>query len=1271
MSMDTELGTSSDASFWGENNSDNSGVSVSGIGDVNGDGYDDFAIGANYNSDGGSGAGQTYIIFGKASGWSMDTDLSLANASFLGENASDYSGTSVSGIGDVNGDGYDDFAIGAYANDVTGSLAGQTYIIFGKASGWSMDTELGTSSDASFWGENIYDESGYSVSGIGDVNGDGYDDFAIGAKDNSENGSSAGQTYIIFGKSSGWSMDTELGTSSDASFWGENAFDRGGSSVSGIGDVNGDGYDDFAIGVSGNDDGGLNTGQTYIILGKASGWSMDTNLSLANASFWGENDNDNSGKSVSGIGDVNGDGYDDFVIGADYNDAGGSDAGQTYIIFGKASGWSMDTELGTSSDASFWGENASDNSGKSVSGIGDINGDGYDDFAIDAENNDDGAPNAGQTYIILGKASGWSMDTELGTSSDASFWGENASDHSGSSVSGIGDINGDGYDDFAIGADWNSEAGTYAGQTYIILGKPRQFDSLKARHVKAGDSLAIGDNIFINGETIRSDSQLYIDTNLLRVNGGLTTTGYVGIGTNTPSSLLSVGFNSGSQFLVNSSGQVTGGTWMGDTIGFAYGGTGTSTVFSSGSIPFSDGTSLSQDNSNLFWDDTNNRLGIGTSTPNAQLNIHTALSASTTPSLKIQTEATASTTDGLFQIISNVGSTNNIVFKVREDGEVVSDKAFNSSGADYAEYFYTEDTDLIPGETVCVDVTNDNAVARCYRESDPNVMGIVSSNPSIVGNAKDEFIDNNNYAIIGMLGQVPARVTDENGSIRPGDSLTSASLAGYLMRASSSAPTVGVALESLENGIGEINVLISRKNKSITVEEVEEKVTERIAAMEIEDEVNILITNAVDSLNLDDQITSIVDDQLLLVDARLTIETDTLTGLINNNKSNIGSLMSRVALVENDITDIKSRLDILDSATSTNILSSDTFAINEDGTIRLGNNIDNNISTTTIGTSTVEIVDAPVAIVDIEANSNLTAFVVNQVGDGDVADFQFDGVSIVNIANEGEVRIVGEMLVDGRIMLCSGGSCGNNLDEAVDETMGDMGVEGKVVAGAFENYCADGFVWVEGSAKYGTMPGFCVMADEAKFADMNGDGIAEMNMIIDSEGPVWDNMTQGEAKLTCESLGSSYHLISENEWMTIADSIIKVTDNDVNDELEGLQLIATSTATSTSQELANGNNILNIGNGLGEWTDEIVTKAGVPTPLTNDWQEFYSIEDYRGLNIIPPYYYSSTNGIGMIKTGDNELNMRGFVRGVNGVFSLDISNSPTTATSTIGFRCAK
>ena len=302
-------------------------------GDVNGDGFDDFIIGAYGDEDGGGAyAGQTYLILGRSSGWSMDTDLSLSNASFIGEATFDSSGDSVSGVGDVNGDGFDDFLIGAPFGS---SFLGENYLILGRSSGWSMDTDL-SMSNASFFGESAGDSSGGSVSGVGDVNGDGFDDFLIGAYSNYEGGMTTGQTYLILGRSGGWSMDTNLSLS-NASFIGELIGDSSGDSVSGVGDVNGDGFDDFLIGAYSNDEGGMTTGQTYLILGHSSGWSMDIDLSMSNASFIGENINDSSGDSVSGVGDVNGDGFDDFLIGASFNSQGGVGAGQSYLIFGEVS----------------------------------------------------------------------------------------------------------------------------------------------------------------------------------------------------------------------------------------------------------------------------------------------------------------------------------------------------------------------------------------------------------------------------------------------------------------------------------------------------------------------------------------------------------------------------------------------------------------------------------------------------------------------------------------------------------------------------------------------------------------------------------------------------------------------------------------------------------------------------------------------------------------------------------------------------------------------
>jgi hypothetical protein len=146
----------------------------------------------------------------------------------------------------------------------------------------------------------------------------------------------------------------------------------------------------------------LLVGSLFASAGVVYAFGPDTNLSNADASFWGEDAWDYSGDSVASAGDVNGDGRGDFLIGAWGDDDGGSGAGQTYLILGRAAAdWGMDFDL-SNADASFWGEDENDFSGDSVASAGDVNGDGHDDFLIGAWGNDDGADTAGQTYLLLG-----------------------------------------------------------------------------------------------------------------------------------------------------------------------------------------------------------------------------------------------------------------------------------------------------------------------------------------------------------------------------------------------------------------------------------------------------------------------------------------------------------------------------------------------------------------------------------------------------------------------------------------------------------------------------------------------------------------------------------------------------------------------------------------------------------------------------------------------------------------------------------------------------
>jgi len=145
--------------------------------------------------------------------------------------------------------------------------------------------------------------------------------------------------------------------------------------------------------------------------------------------------------------------------------------GSLFAFAGLVYAFAPDTDL-SNADASFWGEDGGDQSGRSVASAGDVDGDGYDDFLIGALYDEDGGNYAGQTYLILGRAAAdWGMDFDL-SNADASFWGEDSFDHSGDSVASAGDVNGDGRDDFLIGAWGNCDGGGNAGQTYLLLGTP-------------------------------------------------------------------------------------------------------------------------------------------------------------------------------------------------------------------------------------------------------------------------------------------------------------------------------------------------------------------------------------------------------------------------------------------------------------------------------------------------------------------------------------------------------------------------------------------------------------------------------------------------------------------------------------------------------------------------------------------------------------------------------------------------------------------------------
>ncbi len=388
-------------SMTGFNPGDRFGASVKTAGDVNGDGYDDFIIGAYGNDGTGTDAGRAYIYFG---GININT---IPDVILSGDSAGVMFGYSVSTAGDVNGDGYCDVIVSEIAYR---SNTGKVYVYFGGAG-------MNNTPDVTLNASEAEEYFGYSVSSAGDVNGDGYPDVIVGA---SFYGIKQGRAYIFYG---GISMNN----TADVILTGENNNDEFGCSVSGAGDVNGDGFSDVIVGAN----------QFYIVGGRAYVFYGGTNMNnIADVSLSGPVDK--FGFSVSTAGDVNGDGFSDVIVGG---------YGQSYIYYGSII-------MNNTPDVTMIGPGGL-YFGFSVSTAGDLNGDGYSDVVVGAWN-----------YSTIGKVYVFYGDVNMNNTPDITLTGEGPNDRFGIMVSTAGDINGDGYSDLLLGA---TEYASFTGKAYLYM----------------------------------------------------------------------------------------------------------------------------------------------------------------------------------------------------------------------------------------------------------------------------------------------------------------------------------------------------------------------------------------------------------------------------------------------------------------------------------------------------------------------------------------------------------------------------------------------------------------------------------------------------------------------------------------------------------------------------------------------------------------------------------------------------------------------------------
>lgn len=378
-------------------------------------------------------------------GLSGDMSLADADLTFIGESAYSYSGSALTGAGDVNGDGYDDVLIGAY---FANSYKGAAYLVHG-----GPDAESGSlaDADARLLGGATYDYAGLVVAGPGDLNGDGYAELLVGAR--SGGTEDQGAAYLLSGPISGDHILPQAGST----LTGVASSDMASAALTGTADLDSDGVGDLAIGAPQQGAGGAVT-----LLGGAEAMAGGLSLASSGLTLEAERSGDGAGSAVSSVSDLDGDGVADLLISATSAIGG---LGRVYVLSGGGLGPLSGTLSLADADAIIEGS-PGDGLGTSLGG-GDLDGDGLGDVIIGSP-----AATAGIEYGTgaIHLLSGAELSGSLAAADGLMLSGEESGNYAGISVSGAGDVDGDGHADVIIGAIGVSKTASQNGAAYLYMG---------------------------------------------------------------------------------------------------------------------------------------------------------------------------------------------------------------------------------------------------------------------------------------------------------------------------------------------------------------------------------------------------------------------------------------------------------------------------------------------------------------------------------------------------------------------------------------------------------------------------------------------------------------------------------------------------------------------------------------------------------------------------------------------------------------------------------
>jgi hypothetical protein len=475
----------------GEAQFDRAGISFAAIRDLNGDSLSEVLVSATGNDAAGDDAGAGYVVWGKADGAPVDL-AAVADGrggyKILGEGPFVRAGRNVAAVGDLNGDGLDEPLLSAITFRPDGTSVAAAYVVWGKADGAPVD--LGGVA-AGRGGYRIVSETeeddAFGVASIGDLNGDGRPEILLGHSHFGQAGE--GAAYVVWGKTDGAPVDLAAVADGRGGFriLGEAPFDGAGASVAPIRDLNDDSLPEILVGATANDAAGENAGAAYVVWGKADGARVDLGEVAAGRGGFkilgeprGVPDSSGAGFPVAAIGDLNGDGRDEILIGAP-SEPDGQRTGAAYVVWGKADGALVSLGEVAAGRGGFkiLGEAASDALGGSglsysLAAVGDLNGDGLPEVSVGAHGNDAGGRDAGAAYVVWGKADGARVDLgEVAAGNGGvKIVGEDADDLAGFHVAAAGDLDGDGRDEILVGAPNSDAAAAQAGVAYVVHSDP-------------------------------------------------------------------------------------------------------------------------------------------------------------------------------------------------------------------------------------------------------------------------------------------------------------------------------------------------------------------------------------------------------------------------------------------------------------------------------------------------------------------------------------------------------------------------------------------------------------------------------------------------------------------------------------------------------------------------------------------------------------------------------------------------------------------------------